>query len=262
MINCQHMRKKTSNTNFVFTLCIILISWSLQAQNINDYFQKIRKNEAELTAFISQMPKGGDLHNHYSGAVYGESYVRWLINADYFVNPQTLETVSPSDKRSSLSGFSRFSALKSTMSDAAFDILRSNLIRLWSTKEYDQVHTDPREEHFFATFGNFSAASGLNFDSGLMELKQRARAENVSYIETMLVNIRCNKPDLPVAIFSNADTIKYYNSLLIRLEAQNNLAGLKPVLQYLYSVVMEKLPVMKTAASANSWVDGLHKNST
>jgi hypothetical protein len=32
---------------------------------------KIRNNEAALTAF-SQMPKGGDLHHHFSGSVYAE----------------------------------------------------------------------------------------------------------------------------------------------------------------------------------------------
>src|SRR5262245_62903243 len=30
-----------------------------------------------LRAFLREMPKGGDLHNHLSGAVYAESYLRW-----------------------------------------------------------------------------------------------------------------------------------------------------------------------------------------
>ena len=33
---------------------------------------------AELTLFFTQMPKGGDLHHHYSGSVYAESYVDFL----------------------------------------------------------------------------------------------------------------------------------------------------------------------------------------
>jgi len=29
-----------------------------------------------LTAFLEQMPKGGDLHNHLTGAVYAETYIQ------------------------------------------------------------------------------------------------------------------------------------------------------------------------------------------
>ena len=153
----------------------------LSAQRIDAYFQQIRKNEAELTAFLSQMPKGGDLHNHYSGAVYGETYLKWLTDADYCINPQTLEISAPTNgDECSSKAFYKFSFLKASMKSADFEMLRSSLIRLWSTKEYDQVHSDAREEHFFASFSKFGAASGMNYADGLGELKERARAENIS----------------------------------------------------------------------------------
>ncbi|MGZ7106922.1 MAG: adenosine deaminase, partial [Candidatus Angelobacter sp.] len=34
------------------------------------YFESIRSQPLLLHAFLQQMPKGGDLHNHLSGAVY------------------------------------------------------------------------------------------------------------------------------------------------------------------------------------------------
>ena len=40
-------------------------------------FASIRNNPPLLLAFLREMPKGGDLHNHLSGAVYAESYLRW-----------------------------------------------------------------------------------------------------------------------------------------------------------------------------------------
>lgn len=240
-------------------LICLLSSLAPKAQSIDDYFQQIRKNEAELTAFISQMPKGGDLHNHYTGAVYAESYVNWLIEKDLCVNPLTLET-SWLSADTCARPFIRFSKLKDSLSGAAFDIFKSNLIRLYSTKEYDQVHRDPREEHFFATFGNFNVASGLNYDRGLRELKKRAIAENVSYIETMFTNIRCDKPDNYVAIVSNPDTVKYYNNLLLQLEQGRDKQRLAAVVQYLYREIMDKLPVKRTAQRANRFVDSLHSN--
>src|SRR5437867_9623579 len=35
-----------------------------------------RENPLQLRQFLLKMPKGGDLHNHLSGAVYAESWIR------------------------------------------------------------------------------------------------------------------------------------------------------------------------------------------
>ena len=40
-------------------------------------FASIRDDPLALLAFLREMPKGGDLHNHLSGAIYAESYLRW-----------------------------------------------------------------------------------------------------------------------------------------------------------------------------------------
>src|SRR5436853_5129841 len=39
----------------------------------------IRNQPLALEAFLREMPKGGDLHNHLSGAIYAESYMRWAV---------------------------------------------------------------------------------------------------------------------------------------------------------------------------------------
>src|SRR6266704_1383665 len=36
-----------------------------------------KANDGALFAFLLQMPKGGDLHNHITGAAYAESFIRW-----------------------------------------------------------------------------------------------------------------------------------------------------------------------------------------
>src|SRR5258708_13629008 len=38
--------------------------------------QAARQNPLQLRHFLLGMPKGGDLHNHLSGAVYAESWIR------------------------------------------------------------------------------------------------------------------------------------------------------------------------------------------
>jgi Adenosine deaminase len=245
----------------LFLSLLQLIFSGPAAQNISSYFEKIRNNEAALTAFISQMPKGGDLHNHYSGSIYAESYVNWLIEADYCINPQTLETVQPSANGECPSApFTKFSTLKFSMKPAAFEIFKSTLIRRWSTKEYDQVHNDAREEHFFSTFGNFSPAGNINYNRGLRELVTRAKAENLSYIETMFTTIKLSKAEHQVDLIDNSDSIKNYNSILEELEKSKNAAMLKPVLKSLYWSIIQTLPVYKTAADFNRFIDSLHEN--
>jgi len=41
-------------------------------QKTASYFESIRKSPPKQLAFLLKMPKGADLHNHLSGAVYAE----------------------------------------------------------------------------------------------------------------------------------------------------------------------------------------------
>src|SRR5271165_4709503 len=53
------------------------------------YFNAIRKDPNLLVAFLLQMPKGGDLHNHLSGAIYGETLINWAKDQHACVDPKT-----------------------------------------------------------------------------------------------------------------------------------------------------------------------------
>src|SRR4051812_2677293 len=69
----------------------LLASLSAQGQSIENYFEGIRNNTAELIAFFSAMPKGGDLHNHFSGSVYAETYISYVVQNDYYVDTNNLK---------------------------------------------------------------------------------------------------------------------------------------------------------------------------
>jgi hypothetical protein len=76
----------------------------------------------------------------------------------------------------------------------------------------------------------------------------------------MLPNIRCQQPITPGDNFNNADTIKYYNELLIKLGQSHDTAGLKIVLQYINSMIVSKTPLAQTVMYVNHFVDSLHNN--
>lgn len=48
-------------------------------------------NTAQRTLFLSKMPKGGGLHNHYSGSIYAETYLDWVKDAGYWTDKDTLK---------------------------------------------------------------------------------------------------------------------------------------------------------------------------
>src|SRR5271157_5355875 len=53
------------------------------------YFESIRKDPNLLVAFLLEMPKGGDLHNHLSGAIYAETLINWAKDERACVDPKT-----------------------------------------------------------------------------------------------------------------------------------------------------------------------------
>jgi len=132
---------------------------------------------AELTMFFTMMPKGGDLHHHYSGAIYAEQYLEWVDKEGFCVNKTsyTIEKNKPHD--GCLSG-------EGVINDNTF---LANLLQRWSDKDFYN-HSgiqSPPDRQFFDTFAYFNPVASTNAVDGLQRLKQRAIQENLSYIETI-----------------------------------------------------------------------------
>jgi adenosine deaminase/adenosine deaminase CECR1 len=143
---------------------------------------------AELTMFFTMMPKGGDLHHHYSGALYAEQYLEWVDKQGYCVNKTSYtidiskdvvaaEAAKPLAERACLSG-------QDVMNN---NTVLANLLQRWSDKDFYN-HSglqSPPDRQFFDTFAYFNPVSSTNGADGLQRLKQRAIQENLSYIETI-----------------------------------------------------------------------------
>ncbi|MFC5512355.1 adenosine deaminase [Massilia jejuensis] len=143
---------------------------------------------AELTMFFTQMPKGGDLHHHYSGAIYVEQYLDFLDRQGLCVNKASYRVET--DKNLIATERAKPARERNCLSSAEIytdDFTWRELLQRWSNKDFDNhgALQAPPDRLFFQTFGYFGPVSNANFKEGLQELKKRAIAENVSYIETM-----------------------------------------------------------------------------
>ena len=211
-------------------------SLSASAQTINDYFESIRNNTAKLTAFFSQMPKGGDLHHHFSGSVYAETYISYVVQQDYVINTNTLEVQAKAPKTGD--GWVHFSTLNKNGTLAAW---KQKLMQKWSVKDYNGV-SYPSDKQFFETFPAFGIANKGpgRMDTGLLELKRRAQKENVSYIETMFTGFPCdNVQDIDTG----------YNHLLEAAQQHHDEAATTALLDKIYAQLQKK----NVAACANTF---------
>ena len=140
---------------------------------------------AALNLFMTQMPKGGDIHHHYSGALYAENYLDWAAQDNWNIDSCTLQVLTAGQAPSTGCEALSVAQLKSD-NDKYRDLLS-----LWSDLDYaDHFHDEPAPDtNFFDTFAYFGMVADSNPDAGLQILKQRALAENVSYIETMFETV-------------------------------------------------------------------------
>jgi hypothetical protein len=64
-------------------------------QRVARHFESLRGRPPLLRAFLREMPKGADLHNHLSGAVYAESLLAWAVEDGSCLDIQTLALQPP-----------------------------------------------------------------------------------------------------------------------------------------------------------------------
>lgn len=225
------------------TLLFVLFLFQAPAQSVSNYLNEIRNNPAKLRAFFSQMPKGGDLHHHYSGSVYAETFIDYVVKNDYFVHRETLEVSK--NKPSNDKEWIKFSSLKKEGQLAEYQF---RILQKWSIKDYDHISI-PSDKKFFGTFSDFDVASKENIDSGLLELKHRAIKENVSYIETMLASIKCDRID---------ELSSQFDPKFQRILQQKDERNSQQLLDTLFSKLMEKNIVSCSDHFSENIVNRLH----
>ncbi len=139
------------------------------------YLQQIRDRPPYLDTFLRRMPKGGDLHNHYSGAIYAESYMRWAADDGLCIDLSKLALAKPPCRAPDMVA----------AADANRDpVLYGRMIDALSMRGVLPL-AESGHDHFFATFAKFGASQDKRFGDMLAEIADRAGAQNVSYLELM-----------------------------------------------------------------------------
>jgi adenosine deaminase len=145
-------------------------------QKTSRYFESIQNQPLLVHAFLQDMPKGGDLHNHLSGAVYAESFINYAVRDGLCVDRNTL---------SFLPSLCDPSSNKPPASVALQDpTLYGELLDAFSMRQFIPG-AESGHDHFFATFGKFGAATNGHTADMLAEVRSRAAAGHLQYMELM-----------------------------------------------------------------------------
>jgi adenosine deaminase len=135
-------------------------------------FEEVRQSPPQLRAFLYRMPKGGDLHNHLSGAAYAEALIDAGAASGVCVDPNK-------------SAVARCGQTTRKMADALRDgDFRRTLIDAWSMRGFVPSSGFSGHDHFFAAFAKFSGAASMGDMAA--DVVNRAGAQHMRYLELMV----------------------------------------------------------------------------
>ena len=164
----------------LLTISLLLISLRVAASPAETatghYLDRIAQNPQELSRFLYQMPKGGDLHHHSSGSTFAEKMFEYAANDGLCINRSNFVVSADSQCQPE-------NLLTTAIKNPDF---YDSLIDAWSMQHF-QPGKESGHDHFFSTFGKFSALTQAHHSEIIAEFTERAAEQNVSYVETMLL---------------------------------------------------------------------------
>jgi adenosine deaminase len=143
-------------------------------------FDAVVHDRAQLRLFLKAMPKGGDLHNHLSGAIYAEDFLAWAGEGGLCVTTDPLPAIVPGP----CEGPGRAPAKGLSTRDQG---LYNRTINALSVRNYhpgaDGAAASAHDQ-FFSTFGRFGAVTDDALPAMLAVAREYAAGDRVSYVET------------------------------------------------------------------------------
>jgi adenosine deaminase len=146
--------------------------------------QAARQNPLQLRHFLLGMPKGGDLHNHLSGAVYAESWIRAAAEDHLCVDVAKMaftKATGSAGGEQPACGEGKVPATAAYKDQHLFDAL----VDAFSMRGFVPSPGVTGHDHFFDAFGRFGGTDHRHLGEWIDEVATRAAAQNEQYLELM-----------------------------------------------------------------------------
>ena len=126
-----------------------------------------------VAALTRAFPKGGELHLHMGGAIYGESWLKWAAEDGLCVDVAALALVQPP-----------CTGAKTPAAEAIANLETYHALLDSSSVRHPGFRDRSGHDQFFTSFGRFAAVRTRDGDA-LAEVMERAAAQNTFYLELM-----------------------------------------------------------------------------
>jgi adenosine deaminase len=164
---------------FIFIFLASVSTAQTAEQKTAHYLDSIRHQPSLLLAFLHDMPKGGDLHNHLDGAVYAEDFIDFAASDGMCIDRTTSRLIAP--PCDSCEKYTAKPAIRCAYDD---HVLYGQIVDAWSMRNW-HAGDESGHDHFFGTFDKFIPASNAHVAEDVSTVINRAAKEHVQYIEFM-----------------------------------------------------------------------------
>jgi adenosine deaminase len=156
-------------------------------KTVSDYFEKAKDHQPSLIAFLQQMPKGADLHNHISAVIEIETVLKYAAAGGYDFDIENKKFVAGSDGNIG-ANYIKSDLLKelyngnsSVVTTGERELIMSVIFDNLSMRNYEKSDENSHDlffQYFFRT---------INVDASeyYKEVFTRAVNQNISYLELM-----------------------------------------------------------------------------
>jgi hypothetical protein len=201
------LRRATQLCFVLFFLGSLAAAQSAE-QHTSRYLDSIRKQPSLLLAFIHELPKGGDLHNHLSGAIYAEDLIDFAVDGGLCVERASSRLVAPPCDPCESS-----SAKPAVQCSYRDQVLYNQMIDAWSMRDW-KPGGDSGHDHFFAAFDKFGPAAHTHVAEMIAAATNRAGMDHLQYVEFMHTADGGAAGELVKKVEWNADYSKMREALL------------------------------------------------
>ncbi|MGA8835382.1 MAG: adenosine deaminase, partial [Candidatus Sulfotelmatobacter sp.] len=162
----------------VLLLTVLAMAQSAE-QRTSLSLERVRKQPQLLLAFVHDLPKGGDLHNHLDGAIYAEDLIDFAADGSLCVDRTSSRLLAP--PCDSCESYTAKPAARCGYGD---HVLYNEMIDAWSMRNW-RPGDESGHDHFFAAFDKFGLASHTHVAEAIAAATNRAGMDHLQYVEFM-----------------------------------------------------------------------------
>ncbi len=160
------------------SIFVLLLACTCACASVEQRFHALQNQPVALYAFLKKMPKGGELHYHYDGAVYTETMLHLATHSKLCIHPLSLSSQFCHADPQALS----------IHSIVQTPHMFKKIMRSWSMQQF-VPRQESAHDHFFAVFPKVATFYSALKGQLLAAILKKAAAQHELYLEIIALGL-------------------------------------------------------------------------